>query len=103
MNRLIVAIGFALITGVASANHTNYTPSVTAGATITQRGVGTVNTVNTGVAVRESRRRDIITDPRSCVEKWGEECIPATPEPVKLDLSGQSTADFVVEQKPKAK
>ena len=104
MKKLIIALGILLISASALANHTAGLEAHQA-----QGGYG-VNINASGGAIvspklrlylnqSSSRQPNIITDPVSCIEKWGDACLEtdssiATPV---LDLGDTSVSEHLVD------
>jgi hypothetical protein len=97
MKKLIIALGILLVSASALANHTAGLEAHQAqggyGVNINSGG-GAIVTPKLGLYLNQSsaRQPNIITDPVSCVEKWGDACLETDDgiETPQLDL-GQTT------------
>jgi hypothetical protein len=89
MKKIIIALGLALITSSAFAHHTaglaahQARQAATANSSASQ---GALTPTIPSAYVTRARRPNIISDPQSCVKRFGEHCVLPDNEPVSLDL-----------------
>jgi len=104
MKTLIIALGILLMSASAFANHTTGLKQHQAGQSTTgqQLQLGSQAPIAQAVFTKQSKRRNIITDPQSCIDRWGDNCVdPVVFEPVALDLGDINVADQLVDQSTK--
>ena len=88
MKKIILAIGILLMSASAFANHLTGLKQHQAGQSSTgqQIQLGTQLPI-TSVVTNQTKQRNIITDPQSCSERWGDHCVaPVVVVPAVLDL-----------------
>ena len=104
MKTFLIAIGLSLVTASALASHTTGIADFRAaqgnsGVSINGSGGG-ITTPNGSVYINQpsARQPNIVTDPVSCVEKWGDACLETdgSVETPTLDLGEISVSDQIV-------
>ncbi len=99
MKKLILALGILLMSASVFANHLTGLKQYQAGQSTNgvQLQLGSQLPI-TSVVTTQVKQRNIITDPQSCSERWGDNCVaPVVAEPVALDLGDINIADHLVE------
>lgn len=105
MKTILIIIGLSLVTASALANHTTGVADFRAaqgnsGVSINGSGGG-ITTPNGSVYINQpsAQQPNIVTDPVSCIEKWGDACLEmdtaAKPAPA-LDLGTISVQEQIV-------
>src|SRR5210317_949971 len=106
MKTILIAIGLFLVSISSFAHHTTGAADFRAtqgnsGVSINGSGAG-ISTPNGSVYVNQpsARQPNIVTDPVSCIEKWGDACLEmdttATTTDPTLDLGEISVSDQIV-------
>jgi hypothetical protein len=99
MKKLILALGILLMSASVFANHLtglkqHQSGQSTNGQLIQQ---GSQLPIAQAVYTSNTKRQNIITDPQSCIDRWGDHCVdPVVPEAVALDLGDITVADHLV-------
>lgn len=103
MKKLIIIFGMLLMSASALADHTSGLKQHQAGkygASVDTGGSVGVVTPKAGLFLNQSsaRQPNIITDPVSCVEKWGDACLETDEQVVvpTLDLGDTNVQEHMV-------
>ncbi len=98
MKKIILAIGILLMSASAFANHLTGLKQHQAGQSTNgvQIILGSQLPITSSVYTSNTKRQNIITDPQSCIDRWGDNCVgPVVPESVALDLGDINISDHL--------